>query len=332
MIYKSYILEQKINTILNYKMFLLYGENQGLKKDFKEKIQIENKNIKVLRLFQEEIIKNKNLLTNEILNKSLFDEKKIIFIEQANDKILEVLDEIIENIEEEKIFIFAELLDKKSKLRAYFEKSKSCGVVACYVDNEITIRNIITNSLNRYKGLTPQIINLIIQNTGLDRNKVNNEIEKIQSCFQDKIIDADKINLLLNIRTNEDFNQLKDAALNGNKKETNRLLTDTVFETENNIFYLNSINQRMNKLKEIENLKQKDTNIEILVANIKPPIFWKDKPILINQSKKWNKNKIQQALKKTYNAEIELKSNATIRKDLIIKNLIVDLCSEANAF
>ena len=332
MIYKSYILEQKINTILNYKMFLLYGENQGLKKDFKEKIQIENKNIKVLRLFQEEIIKNKNLLTNEILNKSLFDEKKIIFIEQANDKILEVLDEISENIEEEKIFIFAELLDKKSKLRAYFEKSKSCGVVACYVDNEITIRNIITNSLNRYKGLTPQIINLIIQNTGLDRNKVNNEIEKIQSCFQDKIIDADKIDLLLNIRTNEDFNQLKDAALNGNKKETNRLLTDTVFETENNIFYLNSINQRMNKLKEIENLKQKDTNIEILVANIKPPIFWKDKPILINQSKKWNKNKIQQALKKTYNAEIELKSNATIRKDLIIKNLIVDLCSEANAF
>ena len=67
------------------------------------------------------------------------------------------------------------------------------------------------------------------------------------------------------------------------------------------------------------------------MSNLRPPVFWKDKPMLIEQSRKWNKNKIQSALNKTYNAEIEIKSNANIRKDLIIKNLIVDLCSTANA-
>jgi len=179
--------------------------------------------------------------------------------------------------------------------------------------------------------LTPQILNLIIDNTGLDRNKINNEIEKIESCFLDKIIDANKLQLLLNIRTNDDFNQLKDDALNGNKLKTNKLLGDTVFEPENNIFYLNSINQRINRLKEIEELKDKNSNLEVLLSNLKPPVFWKDKPMLIEQSKKWNKNKIQNALNKTYKAEIEIKSNANIRKDLIIKNLIIDLCSAANA-
>jgi len=331
MIFKSYILEQSFQSINHCKLFLFYGENQGLKKEFKEKLKKQNKDQETLNLFQDEIIKNKNILINEISNKSLFNEKKIIFINQANDKILDVVDEVVKNIQDEKIFLFSDILDKKSKLRGYFEKSKACGIAACYQDNEITIRKIIMQKLHGYHGLTAQIINLIIQNTGLDRNKVNNEIDKIISCFKDKKIDPNKIDLLLNIRTSDDFNLLKDEALNGNKIKTNRLLADTVFEIENNIYYLNSINQRINKLNEIENMKQENSNIESLISNLKPPVFWKDKSMLIEQSRKWNKNKIQAALKKTYNAEIEIKSNSSIRKDLLIKNLIIELCATASS-
>ena len=106
-----------------------------------------------------------------------------------------------------------------------------------------------------------------------------------------------------------------------------------IFNTviENNIYYLSSINQRINRLNEIENMKKENSNIETLVSNLKPPVFWKDKAMLLEQSKKWNKNKIQKALKKTYNTEIEMKSNSSIRKDLLIKNLIIDLCVTANS-
>ena len=332
MIYKSYLLEKNTKSIYSQKVFLFYGENDGLKKEFKEIIKAKNTSSQLLNFNQEEVIKNSNLLINEITNKSLFEDNKIIFIDQVNDKILNIIDEeIIKSLDKEMIFLFASILDKKSKIRNYFEKSNFCGITACYKDNEITIKKKISEKLNKYKGLTPQILNLIIDNTGLDRNKVNNEIEKIESCFLDKIIDTNKLLLLLNIRINDDFNQLKDDALNGNKFKTNKLLGDTVFEPENNIFYLNSINQRINRLKEIEELKRKNSNLEVLLSKLKPPVFWKDKSTLIEQSKKWNKSKIENALNKTYNAEIEIKSNANIRKDLIIKNLIIDLCSAANA-
>ena len=257
--------------------------------------------------------------------------KKIIFINEVNDKILNIIEEILENIQEERIFLFSDILDKKSKLRSYFEKSKSCGIAPCYQDNEITIRKIIMKKLNGYQGLTTQVINFIIQNTGLDRNKINNEIDKIISCFKDKKIDSNKIDLLLNIKTSDDFNLLKDEALNGNKINTNRLLADTVFEVDNNVYYLNSINQRINKLNEIQNMKKENSNIESLISNLKPPVFWKDKPMLIEQSRKWNKNKIQAALEKTYNTEIAIKSNSSIRKDLLIKNLIIDLCTAVSS-
>ena len=179
--------------------------------------------------------------------------------------------------------------------------------------------------------MSTEIINLIIESTGLDRNKVNNEIDKIKSCFQDKIILSGQIDQLLNIKINDDFNQLKDEALNGNKNNTNKLLGDTVFEPENNVYYINLINQRINKLNEIQNMKQKGEDIETLISSIKPPVFWKDKPNIIEQLRKWNKDKIQVALKKTYDVEIKIKSNALVRKDLLIKNLIIDLCNTANS-
>ena len=75
------------------------------------------------------------------------------------------------------------------------------------------------------------------------------------------MIPINKIDSLLNLRENEDFNELKDEALSGNKDKINRLLADTVFEKENNVFYLNTINQRINiiymKLKDLKTKKNK---------------------------------------------------------------------------
>ncbi|MDC0628017.1 DNA polymerase III subunit delta [Pelagibacteraceae bacterium] len=331
MIYKSYLLEQNLEDLNQHKVFLFYGENDGLKKEFKENLKIQNKDYEKLNLFQDEIVKDKNILINEITNKSLFDEKKIIYINQANDKILNILEEIMEKVQDEKIYIFSDLLDKKSKLRNYFEKSKNCGVSPCYNDNEITIKKIIIKKLKEYQGLTPQVINYIIENTGLNRGKVNNEIQKIISCFKDKKIDLKKIELLLNLTTNDDFNELKNEVLKGNKTKANKLLSETIFETENYFFYLNSLNQRINKLREIESLRKQTPNIESIIDSLKPPIFWKEKPILLEQAKKWNEIKLQKAIKSTYATEIEMKSNSSIRKDLLIKNLLVELCSSANA-
>ena len=331
MIFKSYVLEQNLKSIDDCKIILFYGENQGLKEEFKKNIKEANKNNEKLNLLQDEIIKNENLLINEISNKSLFNNKKIIFIDQVNEKILNIIEEMAEDVSDEKIVIFAGNLDKKSKLRSYFEKSKLYGIVACYQDNEITIKKIITNKLSDYQGLSTQVINFIIQNTGLNRSKVNNEIEKIKSCFLEKKINLEKIDLLLNIKTNDDFNKLKDEALKGNKIKTNKLLADTVFEPENNIYYLNSINQRINKLYEIEKMKQNNSNTETLVSSLKPPIFWKDKPVLIEQTNKWNENKIKKALEETYTVELQIKTGSGIKSDLLIKNLMIDLCTIANS-
>ena len=329
MIYKSYTIENNINLIKE-NLTLFYGENLGLKDEFKRKIKLNYKDSEIINFSQEDVLKNTNKFFSEIYNISLFDVNKIFFISQTNDKILDIIKELETKISEQKLFLFSEILDKKSKLRNYFEKSKNCSLVACYTDNELTIKNIIIRELNGYEGLSAENLNLIINSCSLDRIKLKNEIEKIISFFIDKKINNKELELLLNLRENDDFNILKDEAFNGNRIDTNKLLSDTFIETDKNILYLNMISKRLEKLFEIFKLSE-NTSIENAINSIKPPIFWKDKPSMILQAKKWDKKKVKDTLIEAYNLEIQIKSSSILNKNILIKKFLLDICDTANA-
>ena len=136
--------------------------------------------------------------------------KKIrFFIDNANDKILELIEEIVDEVENHKIYLFSDILEKKSKLRNFIEKSKNCAAIPCYNDNEITIKKIIQSKLKDFQGLTSQNLNLILDHTNLDRSKLYNELNKIITYFDNKTIKTEELENLLNLRVNDDFNKLK---------------------------------------------------------------------------------------------------------------------------
>jgi len=327
--FKSYLIEEDLDKVQKNN-FLFYGENIGLKDEFRKKIKNTYKNSEILIFNQEEILKDQNIFLSKVNNLSLFEKKKVFIVNQANDKFLPFL-EILGNVDEnQKFFIFADILEKKSKIRNYYEKSKDCAIVACYMDNEISIKKIIHNRLKGFQGLTSQNINLILDNCNLDRVKVNNELEKVISYFQNKKLNTEKLEVLLNTKINDDFNLLKDEALMGNKTKTNTLLCNTVIDLDKFIFYLNLINQRLTKLKEINKLSQ-NSNLEEALKTLKPPIFWKDKPNILAQLKKWDEQKINSILNNTYDIEKKVKTNSKINSNVLLKKLILDICQMANA-
>ena len=247
MILKSYIVEQNINILNQYQSVLLYGVNDGIKEDVISKLKFNNKGAEIINFFESEIIKNKNILHDSIINESLFSEKKIIFIKYATDKILsEIIDALEKNNENIKIYILCDNLDKKSKLRNLFEKSKNFSVVPCYEDNERTLINYITKELYGYKGLTGEIINLIINNSNMNRKAIQNEILKIKNFFIEKKIIREEIIEILNIKNNANFEELRDKALNGEKNKINKLLSEIEILNDDCFFYLNNINYRIN--------------------------------------------------------------------------------------
>ena len=84
--FKSYLIEKDYSYLQKLNSVLFYGENLGLKNDLKNKIKNLNNKALIINRSQDEILANENDFFNELFNKSLFENTKIFFINQANDK------------------------------------------------------------------------------------------------------------------------------------------------------------------------------------------------------------------------------------------------------
>ena len=332
MILKSYLLEQNISIIDKYFINLIYGENIGMKDDIKDQIKIYFKNHEKISFTQDEILKKRDILHEQVENTSLFSNKKIIFINEVTDKIKDIIYDVGKEPKEDlKIFLFAQTLEKKSILRKNFEKENTQGIIACYQDNEKTLGEYTRQKLKDYSGVTQQMINFLIKNCNLDRKTLSGEIDKIKCLFIDKKINTDKLPELLNNNNNLDFNSVRDACFSADKTNLNENLGNIVLQNENAYFYLNILSNRIEKLINLNYELKKEKNIEKAIDKMKPPIFWKDKPTFYKQISKWNSEKLKQARKILFEAEIQLKVNANLNNNTLIKNLIVDLYQKASS-
>ena len=139
MIYKSYLVEENINIFKN-NIVLFYGENIGLIEEFKKIILENKKKESIIKFTQEDILGDQNNFYNEINSNSLFNDKKFFFISNVNDKLLKIVEEILLGENNNSIYFFANILEKKSKFRSFFEKEKKVDIVPCYQDNELTLK------------------------------------------------------------------------------------------------------------------------------------------------------------------------------------------------
>jgi len=187
MIIKSYEIQKNKSNWLKYNFFLLYGENLGLKKDIRKfiKTSVENKNnnTEILFLYESEILNNDENFYSFIYSGSLFSNKKIITIYEATDKIIKKITDIYDKYPENVfLIIFSGILEKKSKLRNFFETNKKTICIPCYLDSEKDLVIIAQSELKkRNVMLSQEAINLLIDKSNSDRNNLRNEIEKISS-------------------------------------------------------------------------------------------------------------------------------------------------------
>ena len=330
MIFKSYLVENDLSLLNGKNIILLYGENTGLKDDLKKKIIENNKNREIIKLTQDDILRNSFLLDNEITNLSLFNEKKMILIDNITDKSFSLIEK---NISQDNciICLFSGTLEKRSKLRNLFEKEKALGVIPCYEDNEMTLRNYIKNYLKNIKGLNQEMINFIIDNSNKSRDKIKNELSKIEVYFIEKQINILELRQLLNLDENDNSQKLRDTAILGDKKLFNELISKTQIKDQDNMIYIRGLLNQFVKLAEVLEINKTKKNLTQSIESLNPKIFWKDKPTILGQANKWQIKNIKTTIDELTNAEILIKSSTDIRGSEITKKLLIDICNKASS-
>ena len=331
MIIKFYELKKNLNKNNNY--YLLYGNNKGLINETIDNILKPNFSQNVYSYDENELLNNIEIFKEEILNKSFFVNDKLIIINRATDKILKIIEEIIEKkIDDLKIVLKAEILDKKSKLRNFFEKNKSTIIVPFYEDNNQTLLLLAQNFFKKKKiNLSSQNINLIVERSKGDRINLKNEMEKIHNySLNKKSIDTNEILKLTNLAENYNISELIDQCLAKNKKKTLNILNENNLSSEDNIIIIKTFLFKLKRLKKLKIELQNKKNIDVVLSSYKPTIFWKDKDIIKTQLKLWSLKQIQKIIIDVNNIEVQIKKNSQISNH-ITNNFILEKLLATNS-
>ena len=327
MILKNYEIN-KININHN-NILLFYGQNQGAKQEEIKKIISKNKNLSLFTYDEKDVIDKVNEFYENILSESLFENEKIIIINRGTDKMLKIIEELIDrNITNLKIIINSDNLDKKSKLRSFFEKNKKLICVAFYPDNIITLSKIIQNFLRQKNiSISQSNINLIANKCNGDRGVLINELNKIDYFLMtNKKLNTENLMKLINLIENYSISELIDNCLAKNKIKTMAILNENNFTNEDCIIITRTFLQKIKRLKKLSSEFKKNNDLDKTIALAKPPIFWKDKEIVKQQVNKWKTRQIDELIYDISDIELQIKKNANSSIN-IISDFILNKCS-----
>ena len=324
---------QELNKInLNQSPFiLLYGKNEGFKNQ--AIIQILKDKNSISKYEEKEILENSNNFLESIFSKSLFESEKIFLIKRATDKMLNVLTEIIQKDVKDIIFILnADILDKKSKLRSFFEKDKKCVCIPFYPDNEQTLSRLAFNFLREKNiSLSSSDINLVVGKSNGDRKILLSELDKLEYYSKNgKKITTEHIMKLTNLIENFSISELVDNCLANNTRKTKNILIENNFGNEDCVLIIRTF---LNKLKRILKLCaefQKNKDLNLTIASAKPAIFWKDKDITKQQILRWSPNEIREIIYKLNNIELMVKKNFGNSINLITDFILSQISSKTS--
>ncbi len=329
MIVKSLDLKKNLKDNKN---FLLYGVNSGLINQTIDDVLKPNFSKNIHNYDEQEILSNPDQFKEDILNKSFFENDKLIIINRASDKIKNILEETIEKqIDDLTIIVKSGVLDKKSKLRNFFEKGKNTIAIAFYEDGYRELNSIIQKFFYDKKiKISSQSTNILIERSNGNRINLINELNKISNyLLNKKKIDYEEISKLTNLSENHKISDLTDHALANNKLKTLNIINENNLSSEDYILILKNFLYKIKRLKKLKKNLEENKNLESVISSYKPPIFWKEKDIIKNQLKIISLKKLNALSVKVNNLEKLIKQNSKVA-GILLYNFVLELLNTSS--
>ena len=330
MIVKSFSLNFK--ELLKKNFTLIYGENISLISEIEQKITKEAKDISslVIKKYQEEyLLQNKDIFDKFICSENLFGDQELLIISKSSDKILEIFDNTIAFRNNKKIVFLSELLTKKSKLRDLAETEANFACIACYDDTPEQLQSILLKKLKDNKiSVSREFLNSVFAINSLNRQDINDAITKIQLIQSTSNISEENLKNIFHSSNDNDNFEIINFCLLGDKQNINKVLSNIYTQGINFNEILSALKYKVNKLIEITGSNKSNLNVNQLVDNYKPPIFWKEKNIVKEQIGRWTNEELNKLMEIIYVTEINCKKNYEI-SSIILQQFITDTTSKS---
>lgn len=297
------------------KSVLIYGPDKGVVSSIYSSITRSMNLEPSIRSYKEILSEGVDVALNNI---SLFGTRNIVQITEIPNSIDSgLVDLILSGTHHFPIFI-ADELSPSATVRKLFENNDELAVVACYNDDENSIRRIVGGKiLGAGKTISPDALSYIIYHVAGDRYIIENEVEKLLSYAHDKktitLTDVEDV-ISKSIVSSPDTLCIAFAKKEGAKffSEVSKLLAESISV----VWILRALVRYYINiylvLVEVEN----GGKLDDAIARLKPPIFFKYLPDFRSICLSMNKTKVLGVLRALNDTEKQSKLSAVSEKSL----------------
>ena len=328
LIKENQLLQKFKEQNLNYVPLLLYGTNEGLIREnyIKLKNFFNQTNFEEIHVVGKLITEQPEVLIDEIKTVSMFNDHKIITIDQPLDKNVEIFEEAFAMLPSNTlIIVLANNLKKTSKIRKFFENSKSFFACANYED-DLRSNSQQIQALEKYigKAFNKDIKNYLNQNLSSDRMISNHEVDKIILLYygNDATPELEEIKLIFNDNSDLGLSKISQLAFSGKPNKVSINLNRIFAEGVNPIAVVRTMLNYVQRIQVTQIALKKTNDFESAIKSLKPPVFWKDKDNFKLHCKKWPINETVLNFNLLVNTELSCKADYNLTNILCERALI----------
>jgi DNA polymerase-3 subunit delta len=209
-------------------------------------------------------------------------------------------------------------LPGRAALRKLFEASPHAGVIACYHDSAADLKSVIQAQLSA-AGLTaaPAAMAYLEQSLGGDRGATRSELEKlILYMGAAKRIELEDAQASVGHSAEVQLDDLSFAIAEGDAKGVERQFDLNLAETAP-IMILRGLARHFLKLHGAVGRLEAGEPLQSAMAALNSPLFWRDRPRLEKQCRRWSTGSLTRALQKIAETEAQAMRHRDLAETLI---------------
>ncbi len=309
-------------------VYLLYGEEAYLRKQYKDKLQVAL--LGEGDAMNSHYFEGKDINSGEVIDLAetmpFFSERRVIVLENSGlfksggEKMAEYLAEPAPTA----YFVFVESeVDKRSKL--YKQVQQSGRVVEFAIQDERTLKRWIAGILKKdNKQITELAVEYFLDKVGTDMENIRSELEKlICYCMDKEVVEREDIDKVCTTRIS---NHIFDMVTAIGDKQTKKALTlyyDLLALKEPPMRILFLIARQCNTLLQVKQLKNKGFDNKKIGEKVGLPGFVAGK--YVTQAAKFKEKELKKAVERCVEAEESVKTgrmNDTMSVELLIMSVL----------
>jgi DNA polymerase-3 subunit delta len=309
------------NTKLSVNAVLLYGPDQGLVREYAQRLSLQctpnlNDPFSVTEFTGPQLKQEPSILVDAVFSMSLAGGDCVIIIHDAQDAIVPSLEYIFsKSAQAWPIIIEANALTPKSTLRKMFEQSKNLASIPCYPQDGYDLENFIQSVLTQ-DGLSIDrgAKQILCASLAGDRQIVRRELEKLSLYCLAKQTDNNKVTEIDAIACVGDtseasLDKLVYAVGNGNQSNLDKTLVKAYSEGFNPVTIIRYIQHHFQRLHFIHSQMAKGESLDQALGRLRPPVFFKRKANFQQQVFNWSLERLNRALILATENEIDNKTS-----------------------